>query len=151
MKVTSEALGHCIPWCDLFIWTPKEQLCRRVDFDEELWQTAMLFGSNMQQWKHRDAYTHGHGFGFTAGGNFQEKWDAASLHDLYPQLPDTDAIGTSTLTWDGLVLKARKPRLFDHVSRMEFGCEVSGVAQLLLRFVPPSSCRARANTAATAR
>ncbi|CAJ1430748.1 unnamed protein product [Effrenium voratum] len=49
MKVTSEALGHCIPWCDLFIWTPKEQLCRRVDFDEELWQTAMLFGSNMQQ------------------------------------------------------------------------------------------------------
>eukprot|EP00435_Cladocopium_sp_Y103_P064828 s922_g26.t1 len=42
MKVASEALGQPLQWCDLFLWTPRRQTCRRLLFDEELWERAMF-------------------------------------------------------------------------------------------------------------
>lgn len=44
MKVASEALGQPLQWCDLFLWTPRRQTCRRVLFDEDLWERAMQLG-----------------------------------------------------------------------------------------------------------
>ena len=44
MKVASEALGQPLQWCDLFLWTPRQQTCRRMLFDEDLWERAMQLG-----------------------------------------------------------------------------------------------------------
>jgi len=41
MRVATAALGVPLNWCDLFFWTPVEQLCRREHFDTELWEKAM--------------------------------------------------------------------------------------------------------------
>ncbi|CAE8633021.1 unnamed protein product [Polarella glacialis] len=42
MKLASAALGESITWCDLFLWTPEQQACRRIDFDENLWLKVMF-------------------------------------------------------------------------------------------------------------
>merc|ERR1712070_816540 len=41
MRVASAAFGVPLCWCDLFLWTPGKTHCRRINFDNELWEGAM--------------------------------------------------------------------------------------------------------------
>eukprot|EP00933_Yihiella_yeosuensis_P068161 TRINITY_DN73506_c0_g1_i1.p1 TRINITY_DN73506_c0_g1~~TRINITY_DN73506_c0_g1_i1.p1 ORF type:complete len:300 (-),score=46.72 TRINITY_DN73506_c0_g1_i1:8-907(-) len=42
MRLASEVLGTRISWCDLWFWTPDQQSCRRLHFDEALWEERMF-------------------------------------------------------------------------------------------------------------
>merc|ERR1711918_291448 len=42
MRITSAALGAAVDWCDVFFWTPERCECRRIAFDQELWDKAMF-------------------------------------------------------------------------------------------------------------